>query len=77
MMEPGALLATFGGLLPAGHGADGERGSPRGAGPLLAVTVATTIVFELAGPLLTRLVLVRSAEAGGQGPDDRVQRGPG
>ncbi|MGC9371122.1 MAG: cation:proton antiporter [Paracoccaceae bacterium] len=36
---------------------------PRHATTLLTVTVATTVVFELAGPVLTRLVLLKSGEA--------------
>ncbi|WP_212524782.1 cation:proton antiporter [Actibacterium sp. MT2.3-13A] len=37
---------------------------PAYAAPLLTVTVATTVVFELAGPVLTRLALLKSGEAG-------------
>ena len=36
---------------------------PQHAATLLTVTVATTVVFELAGPVLTRMVLLKSGEA--------------
>jgi hypothetical protein len=32
-------------------------------GPILTATVAGTIVFEIVGPILTRLVLIRFGEA--------------
>jgi hypothetical protein len=36
---------------------------PDVGGAILAAIIAGTIVFEIAGPILTRLVLVRSGEA--------------
>ncbi len=36
-----------------------------GMGPVLAATVAGTVVFELGGPILTRLALIRTGEARG------------
>ncbi len=43
---------------------------------LLPLVIGSTVVFELAGPALTRLALIRAGEAGGgQAPRGREKRG--
>lgn len=44
---------------------------PELAKPLLAVTISTTIVFELIGPLLAQAAFLRVGEAGQQTSDER------
>jgi len=55
------------GLLPQaglaiGLSAWASRENPEIGGPLLAMILATTVVFEVAGPILTKLSLVRGGE---------------
>jgi Kef-type K+ transport system membrane component KefB len=54
----------------------GASALPEHADAIITVTVATTVVFELFGPLVTAFVLARLGEAG-KAPPDPEAAGPG